>query len=158
MYIDIRQMVTLGNLRKNGFDYVPIAKNITREAIQHPEKTLFTQQDVEEVKAQPFIKDAAPLVANQFHIQLSAGSLLSFETDFFIETLKEDFIDTVPPTFTWQEGRKLFLSYSPRIFLKFILCSPRVNIFLRSRGSRRWVLLLLSLVMATASASNSLAG
>ena len=106
MYIDIRQMVTMGNMRKNGFDYVPIAKNITRDALKHPETTLFTQKDIDEIKSQPFIKDAAPLVANEFHIELSAGSLLSFQTDFFIESLKEDFIDTVPPTFSWQEGQE----------------------------------------------------
>jgi len=106
MYINIRQMVVEGNMRKNGFDYVPIAKNITTEALKNPEKTLFTQPEVDELKTQPFIQDAAPLIANQFRIQLSAGSLLSFETDFFIESLKEDFIDTVPPTFKWQEGQE----------------------------------------------------
>src|SRR5262249_21742629 len=90
MYINIHQMVVEGNVRKNGFDYIPIAKNITREAVTQPEKTLFTQPDIDEIKAQPFIRDAAPLLANQFRIQLSAGSLVSFQTEFFIESLKKD--------------------------------------------------------------------
>ncbi|HET6993349.1 MAG TPA: hypothetical protein VFI06_00140, partial [Chitinophagaceae bacterium] len=106
MYINIRQMVVEGNIRKNGFDYVPIAKNITSEAVRNPDKALFIQPEIDELKAQPFIQDAAPLVANQFRIQLSAGSLISFETDFFIESLKEDFIDTVPPSFKWTEGQE----------------------------------------------------
>ena len=43
------------------------------ETVQQPGKNLFTQQDIDELKAQPFIEDVAPLVANQFRIQLSAG-------------------------------------------------------------------------------------
>ncbi len=107
MYINIHQMVTQGNIRKNGFDYVPITKNMTTETLRSPEKNLFTQQNIDEIKKQPFIEDAAPLIANQFRIQLSAGKLLPFQTEFFIESLKNDFIDTIPPSFTWQEGQQL---------------------------------------------------
>jgi len=106
MYINIQQMVMQGNIRKNGFDYVPVAKNLTPEMVQQPGKNLFNQQDIDELKKQPFIDDVAPLIANQFRIQLSAGSLLSFETEFFIESINQDFIDTVPPSFTWQEGQQ----------------------------------------------------
>lgn len=106
MYINIQLMVTQGNIRKNGFDYVPVAKNLMPETVNQPGANLFKQQDIDELKKQPFIEDVAPLVANQFRIQLSAGSLLSFETEFFIESLNQDFIDTVPPSFTWQEGQQ----------------------------------------------------
>jgi len=107
MYINIQLMVTQGNIRKNGFDYVPVAKNLTPATVNQPGANLFNQQDIDELKKQPFIEDVAPLLANQFRIQLSAGSLLSFETEFFIESLNKDFIDTVPPSFTWQEGQQI---------------------------------------------------
>jgi hypothetical protein len=106
MYVNIQQMVKQGNIRKNGFDYVPITKNVNSETLKQPEKNLFTQQDIEEIKTKPFIEDAAPLIANQFRIQLTGGTLIPFQTEFFIESLENDFIDTVPPSFNWQEGQE----------------------------------------------------
>ena len=106
MFINIRQMVKEGNIRKNGFDYVPITKSMTPETMRRPGKNLFTQQDIDEINSKPFIEDAAPLIANQFRIQLSAGKLLPFQTEFFIESLDNDFIDTLPPSFSWQEGQQ----------------------------------------------------
>lgn len=70
-----------------------------------PEKNLFNENDLEELKAQPFIEDASPLIPNDFRVTLSAGSVLAFNTDMFLETLDDDFIDTLPPTFNWQEGQ-----------------------------------------------------
>lgn len=107
MYINIQSLVKGGNIRKNGFDFVSITKKATPETMKRPEKNLFLQQDIEEIKAKPFIEDAAPLIANQFRIQLSAGELLPFQTEFFIESLDNDFIDTVPPSFSWQQGQQI---------------------------------------------------
>jgi len=49
--------------------------------------------------------DVAPLVSNQFRVQLSAGAILAFKTDLFLESLKNEFIDTVPRSFKWEEGQ-----------------------------------------------------
>ena len=35
----------------------------------------------------------------------SAGSIIPFSTDLFLESIDNNFIDTVPPTFTWQPGQ-----------------------------------------------------
>jgi hypothetical protein len=107
MYINIQSLVKGGNIRKNGFDFVSITKKATAETMKRPEKNLFLQQEIEEIKAKPFIEDAAPLIANQFRLQLSAGELLPFQTEFFIESLDNDFIDTLPPSFSWQEGQEI---------------------------------------------------
>jgi hypothetical protein len=106
MYINIQRLVNEGNIRKNGFDYVPVTKDMTIETMRRPERNLFTQKDIDGIKANPFIEDAAPLIANQFRVQLSAGKLLPFQTETFIESLDNDFIDTLPPSFTWQEGQQ----------------------------------------------------
>jgi hypothetical protein len=105
MYINIQHLLTEGNIRKNGFDFVSITKNVTNETMGQPAKNVFNQHEIDEIKSQKFIDDAAPVIANQFRVQLSAGEQLPFKTDFFLETLDNDFIDTVPPTFTWQEGQ-----------------------------------------------------
>lgn len=103
MYINIQQMLTTGSVRRDGYDFISITKTVTDETVGTAEKNLFHQQDIDELKALPFIEDAAPLLANDFRVKLSAGGILS--TDLFLETLENAFIDTVPASFTWQEGQ-----------------------------------------------------
>lgn len=105
MYINIQQLLTEGGIRKNGYDYISITKTITNETMGKPEKNVFTEQDITEIRSQKFIDNAAPLLANQFRVTLSAGEMLPFKTDLFLETLENDFIDTVPPSFSWHEGQ-----------------------------------------------------
>ncbi|HLG40183.1 MAG TPA: FtsX-like permease family protein [Chitinophagaceae bacterium] len=106
MYINLQQITKEGNLRKNGYDYIPIAKNVTAELMRRPEKNMFTDEDIKELKSQPFIESISPLIANQFRIQLSAGSMLPFTTELFLESLDNDFLDTLPSSFSWQEGQE----------------------------------------------------
>jgi hypothetical protein len=105
MYINIQQMLKEGTVRKDGYDFISITKTVTNETMGSPEKNLFHQADLDELKAQPFIEGAAPLLANNFRVQLSAGEMIPFSTDLFLETLENDFIDTVPPSFSWQQGQ-----------------------------------------------------
>jgi hypothetical protein len=105
MYINLQQLMTQGNIRKDGFDFISITKNVTNETMGNSEMNAFHQADIDELKKQPFIADVAPLLANQFRVQLSAGEMIPFKTDMFLETLDDKFIDTVPPSFNWMEGQ-----------------------------------------------------
>lgn len=57
------------------------------------------------MQSKKFVEGVSPLLANQFRVQLSAGAIIPFRTDLFIETLDNSFIDTVPSSFTWQQGQ-----------------------------------------------------
>jgi len=103
MFINIQQLLTRNSIRKNGSDYISIAKNITNENMGKDNR--FSSADLKELKAQPFIEDAAPLIPNLFRVQASAGQMINFSSDIFIEALNNNFIDTVPPTFTWVENQ-----------------------------------------------------
>ena len=105
MYINIQHLLKGNVVRKDGFDFISITKTITNETMGQTEKNLFHKADIDELKSKKFIDDVSPLLANQFRVQLSAGSIIPFSTDLFIETLDDTFIDTVPSTFTWQEGQ-----------------------------------------------------
>lgn len=105
MFINIQQLLKEGSIRKNGFDFISITKSITNETMGQPEKNLFSQAELDELKAQSFIDGVSPLLPNDFRVKLSAGSVLAFNTDMFLETLDNDFIDTLPPSFTWLEGQ-----------------------------------------------------
>ena len=105
MYINIQELLKGNVVRKDGFDFISITKTITNETMGQTEKNLFHKSDIDEVRSKDFVEDVSPLLANQFRVQLSAGSIIPFSTDLFIETLDNNFIDTVPPNFTWKEGQ-----------------------------------------------------
>ncbi len=103
VYIDINQLLKEKNPRKNGYDFISITKMITNENMGKDNR--FSDADIQEIKKQPSITDAAPLLSNQFRAKASAGKIIPFSTDLFLESVKNDFIDTVPPNFSWQPGQ-----------------------------------------------------
>lgn len=106
MFINIQKLLKEGSIRKDGYDFVSITKTITNETMGQPEKNLFHPDEIAELKKRPFITDISPLVSNEFRVKLSAGNMLPFSTDMFLESLDDAFIDTLPPSFTWQEGQQ----------------------------------------------------
>ncbi len=104
MYININSLIREKNIRKNGFDYISVTKTVTNENMGQDNR--FTPADVQDIKRQNFITDAAPLVSNEFRAKASAGSIIPFSTDLFLEAIQNDFIDTVPPSFTWRQGQQ----------------------------------------------------
>lgn len=104
MYININQLIKDKNPRKNGFDFVSVTKTITNQNMGGDNR--FTEADIQDLKLQPFIKDAAPLSSNQFRAKASAGNIIPFSTDLFLESVKDNFIDTVPASFKWQAGQQ----------------------------------------------------
>jgi hypothetical protein len=105
MYVNLQRLFGEKVTEKGGFDFISISKTITNATMGNVEKNLFDDADIKDVKSQPFIEDAAPLLANNFRFQLSGGTLMPFMTDFFVESLDNSFIDTVPPSFNWQPGQ-----------------------------------------------------
>ena len=103
MFINIQQLLTKNNTRKNGFDFFSITKKISDETILRGEKNVFSENEINELRSKSFIDGVAPLIANEFHVRLNAGGI--FSSDLFLESLDDAFIDTVPPSFTWQEGQ-----------------------------------------------------
>lgn len=104
MFINIQDLVRKTSIRKNGYDFISVSKVITNENMGRDNR--FSYADIEEMKAQPSIDDAAPLVPNEFQVVASAGDMLSFSSDIFIEALDNNFIDTVPPNFHWTPGQQ----------------------------------------------------
>jgi hypothetical protein len=104
MFINIQHLMQQTSIRKNGFDFISVSKTITNENMGRDNR--FSTVDVAELKAQPFIEDAAPLIPNRFKVTANAGEMIPFSSDIFVEALDNDFIDTVPPAFRWQTGQQ----------------------------------------------------
>jgi FtsX-like permease family protein len=112
MFINIQQLLGGESARKEGYDFISISKTITNETMGQLEKNLFNENDIKDIASKPFVQGVSPLVANRFRVQLSAGDIIPFSTDMFLESLDNSFIDTVPPNFSWQEGQ----NYIPIVF------------------------------------------
>src|ERR1700712_1688479 len=98
MYHNINHLIRDKNTRKNGADFISITKTITNENMGKDNR--FTDTDLKDLQAQPFIEDAAPLKANAFKVTAGAGDLIPFSSDIFVEAINDKFIDTVPENFT----------------------------------------------------------
>lgn len=104
MFVNIQSILGQSSIRKTGYDYISITKTVTNETMGQPEKNLFNNADIEDIRSKPFADAVAPLISNQFRVQLTGGNLLPFKTDIFLESVENEFIDTVPPAFKWSEG------------------------------------------------------
>lgn len=125
MFVNVQALMKQGSIRKSGFDFISITKKVTNETMGRPEKNVFYQKDIDEIKAQPFVADAAPLDYSRYRVQLSAGEVLPIKTDLFLESLQNDFLDTVPPSFKWMEGQlKVPVILSSDYFEMFNLFAP----------------------------------
>ena len=103
LYIDINQLLKDKNPSKNGYDFLSVTKTITNQNMGKDNR--FTKADIEDLKKQAFIIDVSPLISNQFRAKATAGNVIPFSTDLFLESVRNDFIDTIPPTFSWQPGQ-----------------------------------------------------
>lgn len=126
LFIDIQALVKQTSIRKNGFDYISITKQITNENMGRDNR--FNAQDLDTLRNQPFIQGVAPLISNRFEVVATAGDQIPFASDIFLEALDNEFIDTVPPGFDWQPGQAVV----PLIFSSDFL--EMYNVFAPSYG------------------------
>ena len=105
MYFNINQLLKTKSTKKDGYDFISITKTITNDNMGKDNR--FHDSDIAELKSQPFIDDAAPLKANQFKVSAGAGETLPFNTEIFVEAINKNFLDTIPPNFTWTENQEL---------------------------------------------------
>jgi len=103
MFININEALKENNPRKNGFDFISVTKTVTNENMG--KDNTFKEDELNELEKLPEINKAAPLLSNQFRAKASAGNIIPFTTDLFLESIENDFIDTVPSNFTWQPGQ-----------------------------------------------------
>ena len=77
MYINIQQILK-ESIRKNGYDFISITKTVTNETMGQPEKNLFSQAEIDEIKSKPFIEDVAPLVSKPVSCSIKRRRHLAF--------------------------------------------------------------------------------
>lgn len=104
MFVNVQKLLREEAPRKSGgFDFVSISKQITNENMGMDNR--FSESDLKILRQQPEIAGVAPLYSNQFRASATAGEVLPFSTDLFLESLNPTFLDTLPPNFQWQPGQ-----------------------------------------------------
>lgn len=127
MFVNIGQLLKENNPRKSGgYDFISISKIITNENMGKDNS--FTNQDLVKLKEQSNIAGVAPLISNKFRVRATAGDIIPFSTDLFLESIDNNFIDTIPPTFAWQPGQTVV----PIIFSSDFL--EMYNVFAPAQG------------------------
>lgn len=149
MFVNIQKLLKEEAPRKSGgFDFVSISKQITNENMGMDNR--FSQNDLELLRKQPEIVGVAPLYSNQFRASATAGDVLPFSTDLFLESLNTAFLDTLPPDFNWKPGQtnvpiifssdflEMYNVFAPAQGLPQVSAKTvsSVNIFLNCSGPR----------------------
>lgn len=104
LYIDILQLLNERNPKKDGFDYISVTREITNRNMGKDNR--LTYANLASIKTAPGVSDAAALISNQFRAKMSAGNVIPFSTDIFLEAINHTFLDTLPQNFHWQPGQR----------------------------------------------------
>jgi hypothetical protein len=67
-------------------------------------KSVFSNENIQELENQPFTQQVTPFVANRFKASASSR-MINFYTELFFEAVPESFIDVQDPMFRWFEGQ-----------------------------------------------------
>lgn len=126
MFVNINALLKENSPRKNGYDFISVTKLITNENMGSDHT--FKQDEIDVLKNNPEVSSAAGLISNQFRVKATAGDVIPFATDLFLESIENEFIDTVPAGFTWQPGQIVI----PIIFSSDFL--ELYNVFAPSQG------------------------
>lgn len=127
MFFNINLLMRSEAPKKSGtFDFVSISKIVTNENMGRDNR--FTKADIEELVAREEIEAVAPLYSNQFSARASAGNLLPFGTELFLESLDTSFLDVTPADFKWSPGDRFVPLILSADFLELY------NVFAPSQG------------------------
>ena len=104
MFVNIQQLLQENSPRKSGgYDFISISKTITNDNMGKDNS--FTDADIRHLEQEPGIAGVAPLISNKFRVRATAGDIIPFSTDLFLESIDNNYIDTLPPDFNWQPGQ-----------------------------------------------------
>lgn len=126
MFININTLLHNNFTKKTGYDFISITKVITNDNMG--KDNAFHDMDIADLKRQKNIQAIGPLISNQFRVKATAGNFIPFSTDLFLETIPKDFMDTLPPSFTWNPGQDVL----PIIFSSDFL--EMYNVFAPAQG------------------------
>ncbi|HVX26185.1 MAG TPA: hypothetical protein VHB70_07570 [Parafilimonas sp.] len=96
-------------------DFLIINKTVTDKNVGNTE---LTKQEINDLKKQPFVEKIGTLTPSRFRVGVqSISKQIPFYTDFFFESVPDQFLDVNTPDWQWNENS----SYIPMIIPNMIL-------------------------------------
>lgn len=89
-----------------GSTFLTISKNVTDAKMGKPQLTIFSSNEIEEMRYAPEVQDVGVLTSNRFPVYATLNSALNFSTDMFVESVPDRFIDKRPEDWYWQPSNR----------------------------------------------------
>ncbi len=89
-----------------GSTYLIIGKKVTEQNMGVANATVFTHQDIDDLKHAPQVEDLGIISSNHFPVYAMMGGKLAFATDLALESVPDKFIDKMPADWKWEPGSK----------------------------------------------------
>ncbi len=91
-----------------GSSFLTISRRVTNEAMGHPELTIFSPKDIDEVRAAPQVEDAGSVqsLKPRAYMNMQLGMGAGFSTVMILESVPDRFMDKRPADWSWQAGSR----------------------------------------------------
>ena len=97
-----------------------INKKIPVLAVFGKSKAVFTDEEINEIKQQPFVRSVESFVPSGFQVTGytdPVGQIGAFQTEMFFEAVPDRLIDNPGPDWKWEEDKRLITIIIPRSYL-----------------------------------------
>jgi len=105
-WIDFRSILSNKGKEDTMAAYVVIGKQVTNESMmRNPEDNLFTEADINGLKAIKDVNEIGFLNSNKFPVSASMGGHLNFYTEMFLGSVENKYLDVMPEGWDWKPGQ-----------------------------------------------------
>lgn len=98
-------------------DFLVINKTITNAMMGQSGKSIFTPEEIENIKRQPFVQSFGLVTSSQYKVVIQAPGELHFATDMFFEAVPDSFLDVKAEEWKWSNGDRTIPIILPNDFL-----------------------------------------
>ncbi|NIK73412.1 hypothetical protein FHS56_000898 [Thermonema lapsum] len=85
-------------------NYLILTKEVTLLNTATGVSAAFTQDEIEDLRRQPFVKQVGAFESNHFAAWTYGNKTLPLSTELFFEAVPDHFLDVEPPNWQWREG------------------------------------------------------
>ncbi|MGO4294715.1 FtsX-like permease family protein [Chitinophaga sp. RAB17] len=98
-------------------DFLVINKTITNAMMGQSAKSIFTPEEIVNIKKQPFVQAFGLVTSSQYKVVIQAPGDLHFATDMFFEAVPDSFLDVKNEDWKWSNGDRTIPIILPNDFL-----------------------------------------
>lgn len=109
LYIDARSIITTDS-DLIGKDFLTVNKKVTIMSTADAGNNIFTEEEIADIQAQPFVEDVAPFVISRYDVTgefQGKSKDIRLQTDLWFESIPTEYLDLQDEAWSWQPGDTL---------------------------------------------------